>query len=297
MSGPFDGLKGILSLEVIAALETEIDVNPEEDDGTNLTAYLPLTGGTLSGGLTINATTTLGGPISQTPDVNVSNTFGRLLMDSRVDDLAGISHVDQTFNHQYMIEQTNTGVTTVRGDSLFLAKGSTEVIEVGIGVMKPVGNDRIIDLGADGNSFRDVYLKDRLYMDKDDETFIQSLFANNISMDTGGTTMAQFSWNSGGGDVSVLFGDSSPGRVTGATTLLIKTDTQSSSIVIDDTTGVTTYDHTITCTGALELGGDFEHTGTNFGAYSTTPIAQQTGVAVTDVAIHAACVALGLFTA
>ena len=37
--------------------------------------------------------------------------------------------------------------------------------------------------------------------------------------------------------------------------------------------------------------------GTGIGFYATTPVAQQTGVAVTDVAIHAALVALGLITA
>ncbi len=38
-------------------------------------------------------------------------------------------------------------------------------------------------------------------------------------------------------------------------------------------------------------------TRTTTGFYGTTPIAQQTGVAVSAAGIHAACVALGLFTA
>jgi hypothetical protein len=49
--------------------------------------------------------------------------------------------------------------------------------------------------------------------------------------------------------------------------------------------------------GLSELRGDFAHLGTNFGVYSTAPIAQQVGVGVDAASIHAACVALGLFTA
>lgn len=47
----------------------------------------------------------------------------------------------------------------------------------------------------------------------------------------------------------------------------------------------------------LVLTGSLAHAGPNLGFYSTSPIAQQTGVAVTDAAIHAALVALGLITA
>ncbi len=43
--------------------------------------------------------------------------------------------------------------------------------------------------------------------------------------------------------------------------------------------------------------GTFDHDGPNLGFYGTAPIAQQVGVAVTAAGIHAACVALGLFTA
>ncbi|MEE8114714.1 MAG: hypothetical protein V3T23_10205 [Nitrososphaerales archaeon] len=48
---------------------------------------------------------------------------------------------------------------------------------------------------------------------------------------------------------------------------------------------------------SLEIDGDLNHDGSNLGFYGTTPIAQQTGVAVSAAGIHAACVALGLFTA
>ena len=47
----------------------------------------------------------------------------------------------------------------------------------------------------------------------------------------------------------------------------------------------------------LEIDGDLNHDGANAGFYATTPIAQQTGVAVSDAAIHAALVNLGLITA
>lgn len=53
----------------------------------------------------------------------------------------------------------------------------------------------------------------------------------------------------------------------------------------------------ISSTGVWTIAGDLAHTGTNLGFYSTAAIAQQTGVAVTAAAIHAACIALGLFTA
>jgi len=47
----------------------------------------------------------------------------------------------------------------------------------------------------------------------------------------------------------------------------------------------------------LEIDGALNHDGTTAGFYATAPITQQTGVAVTAAGIHAACVALGLFTA
>lgn len=48
-----------------------------------------------------------------------------------------------------------------------------------------------------------------------------------------------------------------------------------------------------TGSNAVRLGA----TGGSIGFYGTTPIALQTGVAVTAAGVHAACVALGLFTA
>lgn len=49
--------------------------------------------------------------------------------------------------------------------------------------------------------------------------------------------------------------------------------------------------------GEAEINGDLNHDGSNAGFYGTAPIAQQTGVAVSAAGVHAACVALGLFTA
>lgn len=53
----------------------------------------------------------------------------------------------------------------------------------------------------------------------------------------------------------------------------------------------------ITVAGAIEIDGALNHDGTTVGFYGTTPITQQTGVAVSAAGVHAACVALGLFTA
>ncbi len=47
----------------------------------------------------------------------------------------------------------------------------------------------------------------------------------------------------------------------------------------------------------INITGALNHDGATVGFYATTPIAQQTGVAVTAAGIHAAIVALGLFTA
>lgn len=47
----------------------------------------------------------------------------------------------------------------------------------------------------------------------------------------------------------------------------------------------------------IVIGGALNHVGATAGFYATAPIAQQAGVAVTAAGIHAACVALGLFTA
>lgn len=47
----------------------------------------------------------------------------------------------------------------------------------------------------------------------------------------------------------------------------------------------------------VEIDGALNHDGSTVGFYGTTPIAQQTGVAVDAASIHAALVALGLITA
>ena len=47
----------------------------------------------------------------------------------------------------------------------------------------------------------------------------------------------------------------------------------------------------------LRVGGDVHHVGSGVGFYDTAPVAQQTGVAVSAAAIHAALVNLGLITA
>ena len=65
----------------------------------------------------------------------------------------------------------------------------------------------------------------------------------------------------------------------------------SSPIVIYDSTATAIIQET--SSGNIRLG----KTGGNVGFYGTTPIALQTGVAVTAGGVHAACVALGLFTA
>lgn len=49
--------------------------------------------------------------------------------------------------------------------------------------------------------------------------------------------------------------------------------------------------------GEVEIDGALNHDGTTVGFYNTTPIAKQTGVAVTIAAVHAALVALGLIGA
>jgi hypothetical protein len=53
----------------------------------------------------------------------------------------------------------------------------------------------------------------------------------------------------------------------------------------------------MTANGSLAIAQDLAHQGTKIGFYNTAPIAKQTGVAVTAAGIHAACVALGLFSA
>lgn len=62
-------------------------------------------------------------------------------------------------------------------------------------------------------------------------------------------------------------------------------------LVIDGTTRRATFIDEVT------IGGEFDHNGSTVGFYGTTPIAKQTGVAVTAAAIHAALVALGLIGA
>ena len=53
----------------------------------------------------------------------------------------------------------------------------------------------------------------------------------------------------------------------------------------------------VTIANALTLGGALDHDGSTAGFYATTPIAKQTGVAVSAAGIHAALVNLGLIAA
>jgi hypothetical protein len=53
----------------------------------------------------------------------------------------------------------------------------------------------------------------------------------------------------------------------------------------------------VTFKGEVQIDGNLNHDGSGAGFYGTTPVAQQTGVAVTAAAIHAALVNLGLITA
>lgn len=78
--------------------------------------------------------------------------------------------------------------------------------------------------------------------------------------------------------------------------------------IVDDS-GVTRVEGTIDLEGdsltvagnttveALEINGALNHDGTTVGFYNTTPVAKQTGVAVTAAGIHAALVNLGLIAA
>jgi len=54
---------------------------------------------------------------------------------------------------------------------------------------------------------------------------------------------------------------------------------------------------TLVVTGSVEIDGAFNHDGTTFGVFGTAPATQQTGVAVTAAAIHAALVTYGIITA
>ncbi len=65
---------------------------------------------------------------------------------------------------------------------------------------------------------------------------------------------------------------------------------------------VVNSDGTVSVVGGIQLANDVEidgalnHDGSTVGFYGTTPTAQQTGVAVSAAAIHAALVTLGLIT-
>lgn len=60
---------------------------------------------------------------------------------------------------------------------------------------------------------------------------------------------------------------------------------------------VNTWTQKQTLSGEIQIGGALNHDGTTIGFYNTTPIAKQTGVAVTAAGIHAALVSLGLISA
>ncbi len=59
-------------------------------------------------------------------------------------------------------------------------------------------------------------------------------------------------------------------------------ETKSGGVIVDD---------------EIEINGAFNHDGSTYGVYGTAPIAKQTGVAVTIIALHAAIVALGFISA
>lgn len=107
-----------------------------------------------------------------------------------------------------------------------------------------------------------------------------------------------------GGDITAVAGTFTGLLQTTVTTqqLSLRYDASNHLAVTVASNGAVTYN----ATGAganhlfsdnVELDGDLNHDGTNVGFYGTTPIAQQTGVAVTAAGIHAALVNLGLITA
>lgn len=100
--------------------------------------------------------------------------------------------------------------------------------------------------------------------------------AGSVRIGNGGTI--QFNNNADSANLEAV-------SITSADILELGADTAIASILI----------------GAAGVGAtivdDLQHDGANLGVYGTTAIAQQTGVAVSAAGVHAACVALGLFTA
>jgi hypothetical protein len=92
-----------------------------------------------------------------------------------------------------------------------------------------------------------------------------------------------------GGEARLVGTLTTSGTATGtfaATTITTTTETASTSVSTPLLKAV-----------AAATGVKVADTGDKLGFYGTAPVSQQTGVAVSAAGIHAACVALGLFTA
>jgi hypothetical protein len=105
---------------------------------------------------------------------------------------------------------------------------------------------------------------------------------------------------------AIVYEGTGDGNVRGNFHVLMNNDVGSGSATLADSRlminspgsvmiGTTTDG--MTAGGSLAIAKDLAHRGTKVGFYNTTPIVQQTGVAVTAAGIHAALVNLGLITA
>jgi hypothetical protein len=184
-----------------------------------------------------------------------------------------------------------------------LAIGTVTPVLTGSGDLTVAGNFDFEGYGAVGNGSA-AAVDITLIIDRDFSTASagKGFVVQGIMTVTGGTSDLDFGVFDPGG-VVINSGNVhlqvSSGRITEPNiTLTSGTVTTAVSFYIKDapTEGTNNYALFVDA-GATRLDGDLEHLGTNLGFHGTTPIAQQTGVAVSAAGIHAACVAIGLFTA
>ena len=224
-----------------------------------------------------------GGPALQNEAATFNNPS---VLPNKTDDDTGIGYGGSDVLD--LIAGASNRVRLTAGDSVFRGDWNTNTST----------GSALLDEGA--SSSNPTIVPNRA----DDDTGIGWRAADQLEIVAGGVAAFTFAEAAGvitntfrGNLVAAGGGGAGPamlnvGASASVPTLVPNQADQNTGIGRDAVDGLSMIAGGLGCIRAREIGG-----ARAVGFYTTTPIVQQTGVAVSAAAIHAACVALGLFTA